>query len=338
MDTTNYISISDYLLPLACSISCALILLIIILVPSFIIVAKSISKLNLQKQLKNDFINKYGFLPSKFTLNRFQVENKSIQQNHFELGFPRWSIPNQDGTKNRRYSGNTLILQRSSIWLLDDFVLTCNNPLLMLKYVSFLREQRGVYIQQNYYEAELAKKVSDFKILQQNDNDKNKLFLRYIRNPYKFEQYCADLLAKEGYNAKVTSQTNDGGFDIVLQTKDGRKGLVECKCYQPDSSIGRPLLQKLVGANAVEKAELLFFITTGRFSENALTFAKQTNVICIDGDSLLKLHQKYYPPGNTSFTASYTEWKLTGEYLYPLFPPDVYQSMLEEPLKFIRVK
>ncbi len=134
----------------------------------------------------------------------------------------------------------------------------------------------------------------------------------------------------------MTSQTNDGGFDIILQTKAGEKGLVECKCYQPNTSVGRPLVQKLVGANAVEKAVFLIFVTTGIFSENALQYAKETDVKCINGDELIKIHKKYYPSNKGSSSATYEEWKLTGEYLYPLFPPDAYYSFLNEPLKFYK--
>lgn len=334
MDEIDLIKIETGLLSVACLL-CILIILSFILIPVGLYISNKITQKKLQKKLEADFVEKYGFRPYRFNLKKFKNDKVKISYNCFKLGFPRWAFSNKDGTKDKRYTGNHIVAQESTLWLIGDFVLTCENPFLMLKFISFLREKRGVIIQRDHYEEELAQRVIAYKDSCKRYDDIEKLFRRYSTDSYTFEKYCASLFKKEGYITKVTSQTNDGGFDIILQTKDGKKGLVECKCFQPSTSVGRPLIQKLVGANVVEKADFLIFVTTGIYSESALEYAKLANVKCIDGNELIKIHQKNYPFKKEPSSASYEEWKLTGEYLYPLFPPDVYQAYLDEPLKFI---
>ena len=56
-----------------------------------------------------------------------------------------------------------------------------------------------------------------------------------IRNMFEyretdFEEYCAELFRLEGYEAKTTPPTADGGYDIDMTDPDGRRCFVECKC------------------------------------------------------------------------------------------------------------
>ena len=86
----------------------------------------------------------------------------------------------------------------------------------------------------------------------------------------------------------VTPPTNDGGYDLIGKTSKGETLICECKCYSPNHSVGRPLIQKLVGANETVRAQRMFFITTSRFSAEAIEYARQTGVGLVDGKTLVE--------------------------------------------------
>lgn len=48
---------------------------------------------------------------------------------------------------------------------------------------------------------------------------------------WQFEQEVANVFRMNGYNAKVTKGSGDGGVDIILK-KDGRTSIVQCKHYK----------------------------------------------------------------------------------------------------------
>ncbi len=94
-----------------------------------------------------------------------------------------------------------------------------------------------------------------------------------------------------GYEYEVTPPTNDGGYDILLR-KNGKSIIVECKCYSPDKNIGRPSIQKLVGANQIVQADRMLFITTSDFSQAAVEYAETTGVELINDYGLLEIMRK----------------------------------------------
>ena len=57
----------------------------------------------------------------------------------------------------------------------------------------------------------------------------------------------------------------DGGIDLRM-SREGRTYIVECKCYDRSHRAGRPVAQKLQGANAVERAGRMVVVTTSTFS------------------------------------------------------------------------
>jgi hypothetical protein len=66
-------------------------------------------------------------------------------------------------------------------------------------------------------------------------------------SPTQFEHTVAEMYRALGYDAEVTSQSNDYGRDIIL-LKDKTTTFVECKRYGREKLIGRPALQKFHGS------------------------------------------------------------------------------------------
>ena len=114
----------------------------------------------------------------------------------------------------------------------------------------------------------------------------------YADCPQEFEKFCAELFKKMGYEAQTTAGSNDGGYDIAMR-KDGIDYIAECKLYTADM-VGRPLIQKLVGANATQRADKMVFITTSRFSKPAVDYATEQKVWLIDGEELQRMIDRYY--------------------------------------------
>lgn len=122
------------------------------------------------------------------------------------------------------------------------------------------------------------------------------------QEPVFFEQAVLDLLIGMGYGgaegaATRTQLSNDGGIDgIVGQDALGLSRIyVQAKRYAPDNVIGRPAIQAFVGALAGNQANQGVFITTSKFSGEAIAFADQvpTRIVLIDGNRLTRLMIRY---------------------------------------------
>lgn len=106
-------------------------------------------------------------------------------------------------------------------------------------------------------------------------------------NPYQFEKVVGDYYRECGYVVHQTKRTNDGGKDLVMY-KGGQTYFVECKKYSKNNSIGRPLVQKLVGACHPVGAKPIF-VTTSTFTAGAIREAKRSGVELIDGKTFIKM-------------------------------------------------
>lgn len=126
-----------------------------------------------------------------------------------------------------------------------------------------------------------------------------------LRNiaPRAFERLIIDVLLKMGYGAnideagKVLGQSGDGGIDGVI--KQDTLGLdniyLQAKRWN-EAAIGRPKIQEFVGALQGKGATKGVFITTSKFSQDAMNYAKSLSnlkVILIDGEELAQLMIRY---------------------------------------------
>lgn len=122
---------------------------------------------------------------------------------------------------------------------------------------------------------------------------------------------------------KVTPKSNDGGYDIFL-SRGRLTAIAECKCYTLDHKIGRPAIQKLVGANMIKQASKMLFITTSSFSAPAESYAVETGVELVDGRRLLALVEKHLDrPAREQDRDPEQEYWLTREDLRKYIPSDI---------------
>jgi restriction system protein len=118
-------------------------------------------------------------------------------------------------------------------------------------------------------------------------------------SPSFFERLVVDLLVKMGYGGsikdagKAIGKSGDEGIDGTI--KEDKLGLdiiyIQAKRWQPGNIIGRPELQKFVGALAGQGAKKGIFITTSAFTREALDYSpkNETKIVLIDGVQLAQL-------------------------------------------------
>lgn len=126
------------------------------------------------------------------------------------------------------------------------------------------------------------------KIKQVNSNEnniksKNELYKKYDKkdidniNDWRlFEKFVSGCFEEQGYNTILTSSTNDGGKDIIVE-KNGIKFYIECKYWKAEHTIGREQIQKLAGAAMMDGVKNAIFITTSNYNTNALEAARALN-------------------------------------------------------------
>ena len=120
-------------------------------------------------------------------------------------------------------------------------------------------------------------------------------------HPSFFEKLVVDLLIAMGYgcddeSGQVIGKSHDGGIDgIISEDKLGLNLIyIQAKRYNEGNSVGRPEIQRFIGA--MQKAEKGVFITTSKFTKEALDFANaesRKHIKLIDGDSLVELMIKH---------------------------------------------
>jgi restriction system protein len=116
-------------------------------------------------------------------------------------------------------------------------------------------------------------------------------------DPFRFERVVLDLLLAMGYGGSraeagwVTKRTGDEGIDGIIN--EDRLGLsqVHIQAKKWKGSVGRKEIQSFVGALAGQQANKGVFISTGEFTPEALTYARNLaqKIILIDGHRLAEL-------------------------------------------------
>ena len=121
--------------------------------------------------------------------------------------------------------------------------------------------------------------------------------------PAFFERLVVELLVKMGYGGSISDagkaigKTGDEGIDGTI--KEDKLGLdiiyIQAKRWKAGNSVGRPEIQKFVGALAGQGAKKGIFITTSNFTKDALDYTpkNETKIVLIDGIQLSQLMIDY---------------------------------------------
>jgi hypothetical protein len=120
-------------------------------------------------------------------------------------------------------------------------------------------------------------------------------------SPRKFEELVARLIAAHGYETTLTSQTRDGGYDILAKRVADplfpTVHLVEAKLWLPPRKVGAPVIRGVYGVGIASHCNGVMVVTPSSFTRDAVAFLEQGGlqhyVRLVDGDELPAFYRQY---------------------------------------------
>lgn len=116
-------------------------------------------------------------------------------------------------------------------------------------------------------------------------------------SPAFFERLVVEVIVKMGYGGtrldagKAIGKSGDGGIDGII--KEDKLGLdaIYIQAKRWENTVGRPEIQKFVGALTGQRAKKGLFISTSEFSADAEDYVSriEAKVVLIDGETLAQL-------------------------------------------------
>jgi restriction system protein len=119
--------------------------------------------------------------------------------------------------------------------------------------------------------------------------------------PAYFEKIVVDLLIKMGYGGPdenagvITGKSGDEGIDGIIKQDPLGIDMIYIQAKKWDGVVGRPEIQKFAGALTGQGAKKGVFITTSRFSNEALQYLgkSEMKIVLIDGIQLARYMVDY---------------------------------------------
>ena len=106
-----------------------------------------------------------------------------------------------------------------------------------------------------------------------------------------FEQFCAKVLASNGFDKiTVTQGSGDQGIDIIAYKDEVRYG-IQCKCYSSD--IGNRAVQEVLAGKNYYKCHIGVVLTNRYFTRHAIELAQETGIILWNRDKLIQMVEIY---------------------------------------------
>lgn len=104
---------------------------------------------------------------------------------------------------------------------------------------------------------------------------------------HEFENYCADLLRKNGFvNVSVTPGSGDQGVDVIAE-KEGVRYAIQCKCYS--SALGNTPVQEVCAGKSMYNCHVGVVMTNNYFTAGAKQLAEKNGILLWDRDKLQQM-------------------------------------------------
>lgn len=116
-------------------------------------------------------------------------------------------------------------------------------------------------------------------------------------SPEFFERLVVDLLVAMGYGGSRSEagervgKSGDDGIDGIIKEDKLGLDIVNIQAKRWQNTVGRPEIQAFVGSLAGNRARKGVFITTSRFSKEAIEYVQriEQKVVLIDGETLTQM-------------------------------------------------
>lgn len=107
---------------------------------------------------------------------------------------------------------------------------------------------------------------------------------------HAFENWCAELLKKNGFtDVEVTPGSRDQGVD-VLAVKGGIYYAIQCKCYSSD--LGNTPIQEVYAGKEMYNCQVGVVMTNRHFTAGAKRLAEKTRILLWDRNKLVELIER----------------------------------------------
>lgn len=113
-------------------------------------------------------------------------------------------------------------------------------------------------------------------------------------SPAEFEQHCADIAKRCGWNARVMGGSGDQGVDVIAE-RAGVRVVFQCKLYA--RSVNNSAVQEIVAGKAHYRAHFAAVVSNQDYTPGARMLAKTNKVALL------------YPSGIPGFLAKVDAWR-----------------------------
>ena len=133
----------------------------------------------------------------------------------------------------------------------------------------------------------------------------------------RFEDVCQQFYQLHGIKSETTPLGPDGGIDIRLYQDDSGKAtsIVQCKAWG-ERYVGVKPVRELLGVMTHEKIPKAFFMTSGKFSDDAKLVASSNHISLIDGAMMLTMIERLPADAKQQLL----EFATRGDYTTPTCP------------------
>lgn len=109
---------------------------------------------------------------------------------------------------------------------------------------------------------------------------------------YDFENFVADLFEEDGWETRVTQDSQDGGIDVIAEQSAPfqQRAVIQAKRHSSDNKVGRPDVQQY-GSLLREDyhRDMAVIVTTSAFTRGAYEYGRDYNVKLMDGAAVAGL-------------------------------------------------
>jgi restriction system protein len=113
--------------------------------------------------------------------------------------------------------------------------------------------------------------------------------------PSGYEEYCAEVLRRDGWATKVTRASGDQGVDVIAEIQ-GVKLAVQCKRYV--RPVGNKAVQEVLAGKAFYGAHAAAVVSTAPYTPAAQALAKKCGILLLSHADLPGLKKTFL--GNRS--------------------------------------
>ncbi len=100
----------------------------------------------------------------------------------------------------------------------------------------------------------------------------------------QFEEVCHEMFRRKGYTVIGTRDGPDGGIDLRIR-RDGEEAIVQCKHWRK-RKVGVNIVREQLGIMTADNATRGYVVTSGKFTTEAIAFAKGKPITLVDGANL----------------------------------------------------